>query len=48
MNREIKFRAWQKWHEYMFTPDYIDFKRIGLRPVDALNKQHQKTWQTGF
>lgn len=25
MNREIKFRAWQKWHEYMFTPDYIDF-----------------------
>ena len=25
MDREIKFRAWQKWHEYMFTPDYIDF-----------------------
>ena len=25
MNREIKFSAWQKWHEYMFTPDYIDF-----------------------
>lgn len=25
MNREIKFRAWQKWHGYMFTPDYIDF-----------------------
>lgn len=25
MNREIKFRAWQKHHKYMFKPDYIDF-----------------------
>ena len=36
MNREIKFRAWQKWHEYMFTPDYIDFKRTTIEELEGI------------